>query len=235
MACFTITGEFLTEQARTFWQDDGEPTRALRLLRELDGISLEQCLDILEGRAKLIGKSSDKGGVGLAADNVKDLPTLDSVFAKLEKERDAARSDVADLLQIINKDVVTVASPTGRRLVPRRQTVSNGSTSCIAGTLREGLSWDGTEEGPGLGSTSASTKTGTGGTDATNVGRYLGRGITVEELPEPERPVPKPDATITSATVGSPPTAILRLSVRGHNQVAWDLDLEHDELAPRTG
>jgi hypothetical protein len=55
--CFSITGEFITEQAKDFMMES-DWCRAINFLKEtLIGITLEQCIMILKGDAKIIGDS----------------------------------------------------------------------------------------------------------------------------------------------------------------------------------
>ncbi len=133
--CFKVTGEFITQQARSFWADEDEPEKALDILRCLDGITDSQCFDVLEGRAKLIGDSSI--GVSLAPDEQK-LPTLKEVIGKLKRERDEALDGTADALQMLNGDTEAIASPTGRRMVPRRKTKAGKNGRRV---LKDGYEW----------------------------------------------------------------------------------------------
>jgi len=72
MLAFVIAGEFITKQARTFWWDEGEKDRALDLLQCLQGITTDQALDVIFGRAKLNGDSNV--GVRIESDNAKTSP-----------------------------------------------------------------------------------------------------------------------------------------------------------------
>lgn len=136
--CFTVTGEFITQQARTFWADDDEPEKALKLLKTLDGISDQQCLDVVEGRTKLVGDSNV--GVSIVSEiSPPKLPTLQETLNRLKRERDDAREDAADLTAMLNGDTVGVPSSTGLRQVPTRQTVR----SSRGARLRDGLDWEG--------------------------------------------------------------------------------------------
>lgn len=119
--CFKVTGEFLTEQARSFWAHEDDPERGLRLLTDgLNGITREQALSVLEGRAKLTGDSSV--GIDLAPDDVSGLPTMEDVVRRLHRERDEAEDKFEDMVQLHIGDTVMIPSPTGRRAVPRRKT-----------------------------------------------------------------------------------------------------------------
>jgi len=56
MACFQISGEFITNQARAFWADEEKPAEALKLLLECcKGITRDQAMSIILGQAKLVG------------------------------------------------------------------------------------------------------------------------------------------------------------------------------------
>lgn len=224
---FRITGEFITQQARTFWAEDDEPTRAIELLESLHGITQQQILDVLEGRAKLTGDSGI--GVKLEVDTAK-TPTLLSVLSKLRGERDEARSDRDDMFQMYAKDTVIVASPTGARRVPRRQ--------AYLGTrgyhLKDGLEWADAdpltrepnsvapriwEEAPEL-------------FPVTRYGDPASPPVSPREEPEPpKRPVPTPDTKITSDNGWlSHDGKFYGCRYGGHNQVVDDLDLPHDEV-----
>lgn len=55
-ARFVITGEFITQQARTFWQE-GQFEGAVDLLKCCDGMNMEQCMGIIMGTHKLTGQN----------------------------------------------------------------------------------------------------------------------------------------------------------------------------------
>lgn len=57
-ARFVVTGEFITRQARTLWQE-GEYRKALDLLECCEGIDMNQCIAILMGRNALDGQNDD--------------------------------------------------------------------------------------------------------------------------------------------------------------------------------
>lgn len=120
---FTVTGEFITETARRLWNDEDEPEKALNILKCMQGISDAQCLDILAGRSKLIGDSTK--GVELVPDDQK-LKGLKEVLGKMKRERDDAKDESADLVQMAIDDTVPLASHKGLVKVPRRKTEVGG-------------------------------------------------------------------------------------------------------------
>lgn len=69
---FVIHGEFVTKQSRSFWWDEGEKDRALKLLASLDGITTGQSLDVIFGKSKLTGDS--KSGIFLEPDKATTSP-----------------------------------------------------------------------------------------------------------------------------------------------------------------
>jgi hypothetical protein len=133
---FTVEGEFVMEKARDLWRE-GLPDKALRLIRCLQGITYDQALDVLEGRAKLTGDSNV--GVGMEPDNT-EMPTLAEILQKQREDHDQARDEVADLVEMAIGETVGVPSPTGLRDVPRRKTERSG----LAGRskLRAGYSFE---------------------------------------------------------------------------------------------
>lgn len=116
---FVVTGEFITEKARDFWNDEDDPERALTLLESVRGLSESQRLDVIEGRSKLIGDSSK--GIQIVPDQKKGK-VLKEIVKKLKAERDEARDERDDLVQMAIGDTVGFGSPTGLRQVPRRKT-----------------------------------------------------------------------------------------------------------------
>lgn len=110
---FSITGEFITRQARAFWDDERDPVRALRLLGDIDGLDLRQTFDILEGRSKFIGDSST--GLQLVDDGEYEGPSLIEQFSLLAEKIKDLEDEIADRVQMKNGSVEIVASPTGPR------------------------------------------------------------------------------------------------------------------------
>lgn len=145
---FTVTGEFITQQARSFWAAEDEPEKALRLLKCLYGITDAQIMDVLEGRSQLVGDSDE--GVTLAPDNATEihgLPLLSPVeqYTKLKRERDEAKDEAADTVQMAIGETVVLSSPTGLREVPFRKTKNNYRAGGPRHILIEGYEWEGIE------------------------------------------------------------------------------------------
>lgn len=211
-AHFTISGEFITEQARSFWSQEDEPARAVALLKCLIGISDSQVLDILEGRSRLTGNSNI--GVSLVPDE-KKLPTLQETLHRLKSERDSARSDKADLVQILNGDVVGVPSPKGLRMVPERQTQKYRGRRI----LRKGLDWEGVE-----------------GRNPSDVEPPYFQEVKrsepeEEEYEEAQRIPPKPSKSITGDTGWLSPEGDFFICRYGqHNETAWHMGKDQWEL-----
>ncbi len=221
MAHFTVTGEFITQQARSFWADEDEPDRALGLMRMLIGISDSQIMDVLEGRAKLTGDSTV--GVGIEPDNVK-LPTLADVVSQLKRERDEAKDLAADLLQLTNGDVEMVSSPTGRRIVPLRKT-SRNSRSCAV--LKDGYEWADCENRNPEDKEPPVWRQ----FDEERYSRKFDSTALAQppeplpSPPEPPRIPPKPDDKITSNTGWlSPDGKFYGCNYSGHNTLMWHLN-----------
>jgi len=131
--CFSIDGEWLTQHVRNLWAEEDRPDHALRTLMDgLQGITLAQAIEILEGKAKLVGDSRENS-IEMVPDDAtttvhgQPLPKLSAVLARLMKERDKARDGEADLIQLLIGDVEYVASPTGKRKIPQRKAGSGGS------------------------------------------------------------------------------------------------------------
>lgn len=121
--CFTVTGEFLTSISRTLWADEGQPEKALSILKDgLHGINMEQVFAILTGSKKLIGDSNGDG-VELVDDDAMisehgfSLSLID-VLKKFRKHED----ELMDWYQIATKQTVLVPSPRGLIDVPARRT-----------------------------------------------------------------------------------------------------------------
>ena len=55
---FTISGEFITNQARSFWGAEDEQEKALDLLDCVEGLEDADKMAILTGKKKLVGDSS---------------------------------------------------------------------------------------------------------------------------------------------------------------------------------
>lgn len=114
-ATFAITGDFITRQARAFWWDEEERAKALDLLACLDGLGLERAVDVIFGKAKLVGDSTI--GITLEPDSADRSPSgnpiqgnLIEVLLKEEKRVRILEDDLADVFAI-NKP--RIASPYG--------------------------------------------------------------------------------------------------------------------------
>ncbi len=137
---FSVQGEFITDTARRLWAEEGEQERALRILRCMQSITEQQILDVLEGRSQLVGWSDSPEGIQLKSDKHKGV-TLEEQFKKLKEERDEARDDLDDVVQLSNGDTIMVPSHDGAREVPRRKARPfMGSEK--AGFLEDGYEFD---------------------------------------------------------------------------------------------
>lgn len=115
---FTVTGEFMTGQARDFWEEGIQDKALSFLIDSLPGLTQEQALAVCEGRMKFTGDSTI--GLDLVPDTAKG-PTLVEVLAKQRAEKEAAEEYAKDLEQLMRDDTVIVASHTGAREVPARR------------------------------------------------------------------------------------------------------------------
>lgn len=125
MAHFTITGEFLTRHARQLWADENEPAKAVDLLLNgLVGIEMNQVMDILTGRSKLEGDSTQ--GVDLVEDGAtlspcgQPLPTLIEVLQRSKRETAHAQRRGRDLIELEVNEGVTMASPRGLVVISKQ-------------------------------------------------------------------------------------------------------------------
>ena len=135
---FTVEGEFITDTARRLWAEEDEPERAMRILRCMQGITEAQILDVLEGRSKLTGTSDE--GIQLEPDK-HNGKTLEQLLQKIRDERDEARDERDDIVQIANGNVIMVPSHDGAREVPcRKAQLFMGSGE--AGFLKDGYEFD---------------------------------------------------------------------------------------------
>lgn len=186
---FVVQGDFITETSRRLWNDEGEPEKALDILLSLDGITYDQCLDVLEGRSKLIGDSSN--GIDIVDDDAKGK-SLKEILKTLKKERDIAIDERLDAFQLLADDSAIGASPTGRRKVPRRKTRKNVG-SVIGTVFKEGYEFDDIDSGEDVQKLSIWQQV--DDIDISSARRSRA------ELPEPEpQPPPIPDDKITSNT-----------------------------------
>jgi hypothetical protein len=216
MVQFVITGEFITRQARAFWAEEGEHKRAMELLECMEGLPQSAMLDILEGRAKLVGDS--KIGVTLEEDNV-PMQTLKDVLSKLREERDVAQDERDDAFQMIAGNTVGVASPTGLRHVPQRKTEKRFGGPP---TLIKGYDWEGSGE-PGDKEPLYRQSEWNRRTESIVLGSI--------EAPEPKKVAPVPSDTITGSNGWlSPEGKFYSCAYGGHNQLMWGLDLDTDPI-----
>lgn len=222
-ARFIISGEFITQRARDFWTVDEQPERAIELLEGIEGLSTAQRLDILEGRLKLEGDSSE--GVTLAPDNAPGL-SLKDALRKLAKAQKEAREDAADYVQMLNGDTEIVASPTGMREVPHRQTQASGGRA-FPRQLKDGLDWK---------------EVGGPETREPRVYREVERypsqatraavDTLTEEKEEPPPPVPQAEDHITSDTGWLSPAGEFYGCLYGqHNNTAYALGFSPEDLS----
>lgn len=116
---FSITGEFITEQARSFWSEENDPRRAFDLLRGMDGITDGQIIDVLSGKKKLIGDSNV--GVELVDDDHEGL-SIEELLGSMQDQIANLKDELADRIAMAADDTVIVASPMGRCKVPYRKT-----------------------------------------------------------------------------------------------------------------
>lgn len=220
-AHFVIDGEFITQQARSLWNDEDEQAKAFNLLKCLHGITGAQCLDILEGRKKLIGDSDT--GVELVDDNAA-CRSIEDTLAKIKAERDEARDERADLVQMVTGDTVGVASPTGRREIPRRKSTKARSMLGRTTTVADGYEFDdlAKDDAKPLRIWRQSEYTGPSGIDL--------RDVELEDDEEPIAP-PKPPPPVAQNKITSdtgwlsPAGEFYPCSYAQHAQVAYALGL----------
>lgn len=139
---FTVEGEFITDTARRLWNEEDEPVRALRILECITGLTQAQMMDIIEGRSKLVGDSSE--GMRLEPDKA-ECKSLQETIRKLKEERDEARDEAADLTQMViggDEATTVLPSPTGLRRVPRRKTRLHHGKGSSRTALKEEYEFD---------------------------------------------------------------------------------------------
>lgn len=230
LARFVITGDFITRQARAFWADDNQPERAIRLLGDIEGLTMDQTIGILEGSLKLTGDSSS--GIDLEPDKHEGKKLLD-VIVELRKELNDAKDDLADWNQMALGDTFIAGSPTGARVVPLRR-----ESKSRPGRLAEGLEFsdliedEGREgrpirvwkerESPLPRRALASIKA---------IGGY-----DLDDEPEEKRPPPKGENKITSDTGWlSPDGKFYPCKYGGHNDLAARLGISQPYAFMREG
>jgi len=100
---FHITGEFITQQARTFWADDQDPGKAVALLEAaFPEMTPATRLAIITGSKKLVGDEHGMKMVNDDATTTQNGMSLDLVdFVKqIKKERDEYRQAIRDVAQV---------------------------------------------------------------------------------------------------------------------------------------
>lgn len=130
---FRITGAFITEQARSFWNAEGEEDRAIRFLTEsLPGLTDAQAIEICTGKAKLTGENNE---VFLKTDNAthdqygNPLRSLADSIARRKQEI----AELKDDLSVATGNGVYRGSPWGLIPLPPR----------INAAIRRGeIGWD---------------------------------------------------------------------------------------------
>lgn len=240
MNCFVVTGEFITQQARAFWNDEGEPEKAMSLMECLHGISQDQIMDVLEGRSKLVGDSSS--GVDLVPDGTYQGKTFRQVVGALRAQRDEAEDEREDIAQMTARDVVLVASPTGRRLIPRRKAQRTYSTLYTLMTLCDGYEFDDLMDTAKPGTKRQRVWEQLDPVNPTpqmldvldTVERVRGSAdpipvVEVEDEEERRPPPPEPESTITGGTGWlSPEGKFYPCGYAQHARTAWSLGLTNN-------
>src|SRR3990167_9194162 len=136
-SCFSIGGEWLTDHVRSLWSQEDKADHALTILQAaFPEMSYDQKLSILEGRNKLTG-NSNVGMDLVSEEHDLNLPTFKDTIKRLTSERDEARDNRADLIELMVDDTVAMGSPTGKRLVPRRKTEGFNHSR----RLKQGYEW----------------------------------------------------------------------------------------------
>jgi hypothetical protein len=120
--CFKITGEYLTDLTRSLYADEGEPSKAIKILKDaFPEMPDSQIFSILSGEKKLIGDSSI--GMDLVDDQTKKSKHgnelgFGSLLNKLQKNKEHVRD-----LQAVNdlysgNKLVLSGSPFGLVQIP---------------------------------------------------------------------------------------------------------------------
>jgi len=145
MACFQISGEFITNQARSFWADEEKPAKALKLLLEgCSGMTRDQAMSIILGKAKLIG-INDLDMVdddAALSPNGNELIDEMEMIEKIQQETAEAKDLALDYMDMYYGNTAIVASPTGQRLIPNRKTTYVGGHSFRAAHAIPAVPWD---------------------------------------------------------------------------------------------
>jgi hypothetical protein len=118
---FTITGEFMTEHCRSLWWDEGKCALAVDTLQCCNGITEAQVLEVIFGRAKLVGDSD--AGIDIQKDNAKKSPCGNKIGSLVEyfKEREKKDRKTEDDFYDATHDPVHMASPRGLIEVGQRK------------------------------------------------------------------------------------------------------------------
>jgi len=192
-ACFTVTGEFLTEIARQLWADEQQPEKAIDLLKEgLHGIAMEQVLAILTGAKRLIGDSNT--GVELVDDGATVSRNGRPLGIKELIGQFRSREDkLEDEVQLLTKNTELVPSPKGLVEVPRRRTkIYHKTTGALVG-LREDVNLEKIPHRECFARTKLEHMT----RPASQL-RRLERGFDALEEPPPPPPPPPAETEITT-------------------------------------
>lgn len=117
---FHITGDFITQQARTFWADDQEPDKAVKLLEAaFPEMTPATRLAIITGSKKLVG---DEHGVELVDDDATESPggnPLDHV--RMHRQLREEIEDYADAVELKTGNTELWGTPTGGAHIPKRR------------------------------------------------------------------------------------------------------------------
>jgi len=138
---FGIDGEWFTNLVRSLWADEGEPDKALRIMKSAFPDAPESfIIDILTGKKKLVGDSRKELLVG--PDDVEksacgnDL-SVEAVFSKMRGKLEKETETLANVSQMLAGDTVFVASKSGRVEIPRRAAKDNDSLAPFSGLRNE--------------------------------------------------------------------------------------------------
>jgi hypothetical protein len=121
---FVVDGPWLTNLVRSLWAAEGEPVKALEVLRSaFPTMSESQRIAICTGTKKLEGTSRDPKGIGFVDDNATEVHgcklSLAALIERLDQTDEMDRWK--DALQMAIGDVERVASHNGMIRIPRRR------------------------------------------------------------------------------------------------------------------
>jgi len=131
---FGIDGEWFTNLVRSLWADEGEPDKALRIMKSAFPDAPESfIIDILTGKKKLMGDSREELLVG--PDDTKKSAcgndmSVEAVFSKMHRKLEKETEDLANVCQMAAGDTVFVASRRGRVEIPQRLSKEHKFKSC---------------------------------------------------------------------------------------------------------